>query len=142
VHLLINYHPSRIYQINESTCGDCHSECRGTCTGPNANDCEDCANVKDGKFCVPECPYSKYNKDGVCLNCHESCNGCKGPVNTIAEDGCIECDHIIYNNGTIQKCLKKNTTCPGRVELTPRQQLQFTDVSNFRWILQRMGGTL
>ncbi|CAO1345298.1 unnamed protein product [Diamesa hyperborea] len=103
----------KIYQIDKKTCGDCHPQCKGSCSGPNADDCDECANVKDGKFCVPECPFSKYSKDGICLNCHESCNGCTGPRNTIAADGCIDCDHAIINgDATIEKCLKKNTTCP------------------------------
>lgn len=63
---------------------------------------------------MTECSHTKYPKDGICLNCHESCNGCKGPRNVIAEDGCVQCDHaIIHPNTTIQKCLKKNATCPG-----------------------------
>ena len=57
---------------------------------------------------------SKYAKDGICVNCHDSCNGCTGPRNTIATDGCIDCDHaIISGDGTIEKCLKKGTACPG-----------------------------
>lgn len=74
--------------------------------------------MKDGKFCVTECPFSKYSKDGHCLHCHESCNGCNGPRNVIAEDGCIDCDQIILD-GTQQKsgskCLKKNSSCPGKI---------------------------
>ncbi|XP_070496722.1 epidermal growth factor receptor isoform X2 [Chironomus tepperi] len=104
-----------IYQIDEKNCGECHPECKGTCTGPNADDCYECLHVKDGKYCVAECSHTKYPKDGICLNCHEACNGCKGPRNIISDDGCIQCDHaIIYPNTTIQKCLKKNATCPDR----------------------------
>lgn len=62
---------------------------------------------------MAECPFSKYAKDGNCQTCDDSCNGCTGPRNTIADDGCIDCDHIIFN-GTLQKCLKKNSTCPGK----------------------------
>ncbi|KAG5675685.1 hypothetical protein PVAND_005570 [Polypedilum vanderplanki] len=102
-----------IYQIDKKTCGDCHPECKGSCTGPNADDCEECVHVKDGKYCVANCSSSKYPKDGICIDCHEACNKCNGPRNTIAEDGCTECDHaIIHPNTTIQKCLKKNATCP------------------------------
>lgn len=104
----------RIYQIDKNSCGDCQEQCKGTCTGPNNDDCIECANVKDGKFCVAECPYSKYAKDGHCLSCDESCNGCTGPNNTIASDGCVDCDHVIIN-GTDQKCMKKNSTCPGKI---------------------------
>ncbi len=106
---------SRIYQVDDKTCGDCHSECKNSCNGPNSEDCHECANVKDGKYCLPECPFSKYSKDGICLNCHEACNGCTGPRNTIAVDGCIDCDHAIINkDATVEKCLKKNTSCPGK----------------------------
>lgn len=106
-----------IYQIDEKNCGDCHEQCKGSCTGPNPDDCLECAKVKDGKFCVAECPKSKYASDGKCFNCHESCNGCKGPRNTIASDGCDDCDHIIFN-GTLQKCLMKNATCPGKLTIS------------------------
>lgn len=106
---------NRIYQVDNTTCGDCNSECRDSCSGPNADNCHSCANVKDGKFCVMECPYSKYAKNGVCSTCHDACNGCLGPRNTIASDGCIDCDHAIINgDGTIEKCLKKGTSCPGK----------------------------
>ena len=82
--------------------------------GPNADDCNECLHVKDGKYCVADCSHTKYPKDGICLNCHEACNGCRGPRNIISDDGCIQCDHaIIHPNTTIQKCLKKNATCPG-----------------------------
>ncbi|CAO1345232.1 unnamed protein product [Diamesa hyperborea] len=103
----------RIYEIDEKTCGDCHQQCKGSCSGPNADDCDECVNVKDGEFCVQECPVSKYLENGICLICHESCNGCTGPRNTIAADGCIDCDYVIINeNATIDMCLKKNTACP------------------------------
>ncbi|CAO1339885.1 unnamed protein product [Diamesa hyperborea] len=102
-----------VYQIDKKTCGDCHQECKESCSGPNADNCHECANVKDDEFCVSECPVSKYSEDGICLNCHESCNSCTGPRNTFAVDGCTVCDHaIIIGDATIDKCLKKNTLCP------------------------------
>ncbi|CAO1344309.1 unnamed protein product [Diamesa hyperborea] len=100
----------RIYQIDMKTCGDCHQQCKESCSGPNADDCGECASVKDGEFCVSECPVSKYLENGICLNCQESCNGCNGPRNNIAADGCIDCDYVIINeDATIDKCLKKYT---------------------------------
>lgn len=84
--------------------------------GPNADDCLECANVKDGKFCLAECPFSKYSENGYCHSCHGSCNGCKGPRDSIADDGCIDCDNIIMFNGTLQNCLLKNATCPGEIK--------------------------
>ena len=47
----MTYFNYRIYQIDKKTCGDCHPQCKGSCSGPNADDCDECANVKDGKFC-------------------------------------------------------------------------------------------
>lgn len=105
---------SRLYLVKNSTeCGECHSECRDSCTGPNATDCNSCANVRDGRFCVNKCPENKYAANGVCLPCHETCVGCRGPRNTIAPDGCITCDGAIINGETkVERCLRKNDTCP------------------------------
>ncbi|CAO1400328.1 unnamed protein product [Diamesa hyperborea] len=103
----------KIDQIDKKTCEGCHPQCKRSCIGSNADNCDECVNDKDGEFCVQKCPVSKYSKDGICLNCHESCNGCTGPRNTIAADGCIACDLVIINkDATIDKCLKKNTPCP------------------------------
>jgi epidermal growth factor receptor len=102
-----------IYQIDEKTCGECHEQCKGSCSGPNAEDCFECKNVKDGKFCVASCPFSKYSKGGNCMPCHETCNGCTGPRNTISDDGCVDCDNQLHN-GTVLVCLMKNATCPGK----------------------------
>ncbi|XP_063699367.1 epidermal growth factor receptor [Culicoides brevitarsis] len=104
---------ARLYQIDAKTCGECHEECRDSCTGPHNDDCSACKNVKDGKFCVKQCPESKYAASGKCEPCHETCVGCRGPRNTIAPDGCITCDSAIINNETkVERCLKKNDTCP------------------------------
>uniref|UniRef100_W4VRP0 Receptor protein-tyrosine kinase n=1 Tax=Corethrella appendiculata TaxID=1370023 RepID=W4VRP0_9DIPT len=103
----------KIYQANAKTCSDCHSECLNSCSGPNADNCFSCAHVKDGKFCVSECPFSKYPQGGVCVACHETCIGCNGPRNTIAPDGCVSCNRAIINgDATVEKCLLKNETCP------------------------------
>lgn len=51
------------------------------------------------------------------MKCHDSCNGCKGPEDAISDHGCIDCDHMIFN-GTVQKCLKQNSSCPGKTALT------------------------
>jgi epidermal growth factor receptor len=104
-----------IYQIDKKTCGECHEQCKGSCRGPLAEDCFECKNVKDGKFCVASCPFSKYSKGGICISCHESCNGCAGPRNIIADDGCLDCDNLLLN-GTVQECLMKNATCPGKAK--------------------------
>lgn len=104
----------RLYQIKSTTeCGECHPECNGSCTGPNATDCDSCANAQDGQFCVNKCPDNKYADNKICRPCHETCVGCRGPRNTIAPDGCITCDGAIINGETkVERCLRKNDTCP------------------------------
>lgn len=69
--------------------------------------------VKDGKYCVPECPLSKYNQSGICVFCHETCVGCTGPRNTIGPNGCVTCEKAIIGDGTVERCLRKEEPCPG-----------------------------
>uniref|UniRef100_A0A182WA18 receptor protein-tyrosine kinase n=1 Tax=Anopheles minimus TaxID=112268 RepID=A0A182WA18_9DIPT len=103
----------RLYQVNSKTCGDCHAECKDFCHGPNADNCGSCVNVKDGRFCVAECPIMKHAMNGTCINCHKTCVGCRGPRNTIAPDGCISCEKaIIGSDATIEQCLMKDESCP------------------------------
>ncbi|KAL1395031.1 hypothetical protein pipiens_000335, partial [Culex pipiens pipiens] len=103
----------KIYQVNSKSCGDCHPECANSCYGPNADNCGSCVNVKDGKFCVSECPATKYNMNGTCVACHKTCIGCTGPRDTIAVDGCISCDRaIMESDGTVERCLMKDEPCP------------------------------
>jgi epidermal growth factor receptor len=97
--------------VDKKTCGDCHKECKRSCRGPNSDDCYECKHVRDGKYCVEKCPPNKYVKDGICLPCHETCNKCTGPRNTLSHDGCSECDYFI-TNGSTRTCLHKNATCP------------------------------
>lgn len=97
-------------------CGQCHSECKRSCTGPEAIDCLECLHVRDGKHCVPECPLSKYPRNGICNNCHETCLGCTGPRNTIGENGCISCEKAIIIDNKIERCLRRDENCPGNFE--------------------------
>uniref|UniRef100_A0A182RPP5 Epidermal growth factor receptor n=1 Tax=Anopheles funestus TaxID=62324 RepID=A0A182RPP5_ANOFN len=103
----------RLYQVDTKTCGDCHAECKDFCHGPNADHCGSCVNVKDGRFCVAECPIMKHAMNGTCINCHKTCVGCRGPRDTIAPDGCISCEKaIIGSDATIERCLMKDESCP------------------------------
>ncbi|XP_063315153.1 receptor tyrosine-protein kinase erbB-2 [Pelobates fuscus] len=90
--------------INGNRCVSCHPQClplngNETCSGPNADQCTECANYKDGETCVDQCPngvkgdsfvpiwkYPDKNKDcQLCpVNCSHSCSqmddkGC--PIN-------------------------------------------------------------
>jgi len=106
----------RIYQADNKTCKMCHEECDtsySSCTGPNADQCIKCKHVRDGPFCVPECPSSKYNDNGQCKQCHENCvGGCKGPENNIGANGCHSCEKAIMNDEVPERCLQKREPCP------------------------------
>lgn len=97
-------------------CGSCHPECKRSCTGPEATDCFECLHVRDGKHCLPECPKSKYPRNGTCVNCHETCVGCTGPRNTIGESGCITCEKAIIIDNKVERCLRKDENCPGKLK--------------------------
>ncbi|XP_077991296.1 epidermal growth factor receptor-like [Glandiceps talaboti] len=69
-------------------CQKCHSECLG-CTGPDADNCVDCKNVKLGNRCVAKCP-GNYSADdaNICRMCNNECqSGCYGSDAT----QCSEC---------------------------------------------------
>lgn len=94
-------------------CGQCHTECKESCSGPESTDCRECLHVRDGRHCVAECPISKYPKNGTCVPCHDTCVGCTGPRDTIAVNGCITCEKAIIVDNKIEQCLKKDANCPG-----------------------------
>uniref|UniRef100_A0A3P8VDG6 Receptor protein-tyrosine kinase n=1 Tax=Cynoglossus semilaevis TaxID=244447 RepID=A0A3P8VDG6_CYNSE len=77
-------------------CVACHAECKPqhgkiSCTGPGADECVECANFRDGPYCMSSCPTGvndghkglifKYpNREGHCEPCHHNCTqGCSGP---------------------------------------------------------------
>ena len=73
--------------------------------------------MKDGPYCVPECPKSKYSdENNVCQACHANCDpekGCVGPRNTIGPDACISClIAVIADDGfNVTKCLPPDSYC-------------------------------
>ncbi|XP_034936586.1 epidermal growth factor receptor isoform X2 [Chelonus insularis] len=102
-----------IYQSDARICKRCHEECDGSCDGPNAEHCTKCKHLRDGPFCVKECPSSKYNDNGHCKSCHENCvGGCEGPENNIGPNGCHSCVKAIMNGHVPEGCLQKREPCP------------------------------
>ena len=71
-------------------------------------------NVKDGPYCVSECPQPKYNEGGVCRACHKNCvGGCQGPENNLGPRGCNSCEKAVVNSDVeIQYCLHEQESCP------------------------------
>lgn len=106
----------RIYDDGNNVCKHCDLECLGQCRGPGPSNCTACKNVRDGPYCVAECPISKYNYNGECKPCHENCiSGCTGPNNTLGIGGCNSCEKAIvsmYNPNVVEQCLKVDETCP------------------------------
>jgi hypothetical protein len=80
-------------------CRRCHHECAKMCHGPGASNCTSCLHVKDGPFCVAECPTPKYNHRGVCQECHANCDGagCDGPGSYIGPGGCRTCQRGVLD---------------------------------------------
>ena len=78
-----------------------------------------CKHKKDGPYCVPECPKTKYSdENNVCQACHDNCDpekGCVGPRNTIGPDACISCIiAVMADDGVnVTKCLprKEESKC-------------------------------
>lgn len=100
--------------MDNVTCGVCDPQCKESCYGAGPDKCHECKNVLDEKHCVDECPESKYNNSGVCSSCHATCIGCKGPQDTISEDGCISCHRTVINTDNhVERCLARNDSCPG-----------------------------
>lgn len=99
-------------------CKHCHEECDGSCYGPGPNKCHRCKHVRDGPYCVAECPVSKFADlaTNECKPCHENCvSGCTGPLNRLGEDGCNSCEKAIVsslNPNVIEQCLKTDESCP------------------------------
>ncbi|XP_072223458.1 receptor tyrosine-protein kinase erbB-3b [Leuresthes tenuis] len=88
--------PLREFAGPDGECVACHPECkpqRGkvSCTGPGADECVACVNLRDGPYCMSSCPSGvndgqkglifKYpNREGHCEPCHPNCTqGCFGP---------------------------------------------------------------
>uniref|UniRef100_A0A3P9INS5 Receptor protein-tyrosine kinase n=1 Tax=Oryzias latipes TaxID=8090 RepID=A0A3P9INS5_ORYLA len=99
---------------SDGECVSCHPECkpqRGeiSCTGPGANDCVACTNLRDGPYCVSSCPSGvndgqrglifKYpTKEGLCEPCHPNCTqGCFGP----GLNDCLETSRLTVSSGQI-----------------------------------------
>uniref|UniRef100_A0A7N9AN48 Receptor protein-tyrosine kinase n=1 Tax=Mastacembelus armatus TaxID=205130 RepID=A0A7N9AN48_9TELE len=86
----------REFAGRDGECVACHPECKpqhgtASCTGPGPDECVQCANLRDGPFCMSSCPTGvndgqkglifKYpNREGHCEPCHYNCTqGCSGP---------------------------------------------------------------
>ncbi|XP_066564643.1 receptor tyrosine-protein kinase erbB-3a isoform X2 [Amia ocellicauda] len=85
----------REFASQSGECTPCHPECRilegqPSCHGPGADECEVCAQKKDGPHCVPSCPKGVMGAKGLiykysdsnerCEPCHTNCTqGCTGP---------------------------------------------------------------
>lgn len=77
--------------------------------------CIRCQNVKNGPYCVSECPLTKYPDDnGICQDCHENClnHGCTGPLNSVGHGACNACDIAVYDHSRqVSMCLPAESDC-------------------------------
>ncbi|XP_074537587.1 receptor tyrosine-protein kinase erbB-3b isoform X2 [Halichoeres trimaculatus] len=104
----------REFARSDGECVACHEECKpqsgkASCTGPGADQCEACANLRDGPYCMSSCPTGlndgqrglifKYpNREGHCEPCHHNCTqGCSGP----GVKDCLEAARLAVSSGQI-----------------------------------------
>ena len=79
-----------------------------------ASDCDRCRNYRDGPYCVPECPESKYpDASHSCQPCNENCrDGCTGPDNDIGPGACNTCHMVLMDlAGNVTQCLPRDYEC-------------------------------
>ncbi|EDQ87728.1 uncharacterized protein MONBRDRAFT_26825 [Monosiga brevicollis MX1] len=99
------YNDTTTSPINDE-CRPCSSLCDHGCDGPTASDCiGDCAVVRYNEQCLNVCPSNTYNRNGVCLDCHDTCHadfGCYGP----RADQCNTCSDntILFNETCVYAC--------------------------------------
>lgn len=95
-----------------------------------AGQCKSCLHYKDGPYCVPQCPMSKYaERNGTCRLCSDRCrenSGCSGPEPIMGPGGCTLCKHFVfdfYNQSKIastdrssqwkpRQCMNESYECP------------------------------
>lgn len=105
----------RLYQAGPKICKQCHLECQDGCTGPGPGDCMKCKHVREGPYCVSECPLKTYQApNGTCQPCHKNCElGCTGPGNTVGKGACNTCHKAIISvEAIVETCLQENEPCP------------------------------
>ena len=76
--------------------------------------CIRCKNVKDGPYCRPACPPTKYPDDSdICQDCHVNCiDGCSGPLNSVGAGACNACHIAVYDGGReVKMCLPAESEC-------------------------------
>uniref|UniRef100_A0A3Q1D394 Receptor protein-tyrosine kinase n=1 Tax=Amphiprion ocellaris TaxID=80972 RepID=A0A3Q1D394_AMPOC len=105
---------TREFASRKGECVICHPECKpqrgkASCTGPGADECVACANLRDGPYCMSSCPTGvndgqkglifKYpNREGHCEPCHHNCTqGCSGP----GLHDCLQTARMAVSSGQI-----------------------------------------
>uniref|UniRef100_A0A3P8RV14 Receptor protein-tyrosine kinase n=1 Tax=Amphiprion percula TaxID=161767 RepID=A0A3P8RV14_AMPPE len=105
---------TREFASRKGECVTCHPECKpqrgkASCTGPGADECVACANLRDGPYCMSSCPTGvndgqkglifKYpNREGHCEPCHHNCTqGCSGP----GLHDCLQTARLAVSSGQI-----------------------------------------
>lgn len=104
------------YFMKGSSCVECHSSCK-TCTGISLYDCVECkANLFTyepiidrigGEYkCRTECPKNSFAEMDTrrCIECHESCQECFGPLETNCKTCKTGALYFRGNNTCIEAC--------------------------------------
>jgi proprotein convertase subtilisin/kexin type 5 len=101
--------PLLSFPDSAKNCQTCNSECKNSCAGPAATDCDSCKNYFDRLLgCVARCPSGTYSDaSNTCQPCHPECDsqGCTGPLQT----NCLKCARITSVTTSTPTCV---SACP------------------------------
>ena len=101
----------------------CSSDCvpRFVSSTQGPDQCDTCLHVRDGPYCVAECPSSKYAQaNGTCSPCHEHCAegaGCTGPLDEVGPEACNACAVVRFDDADrsggppVARCLPADVDC-------------------------------
>ena len=109
---------------------DCHSECKGRCSAPGPEYCDDCKNYRLSSTlaCVGACPTGTFQNHHMCRECPHLCEECTDQHTCVKcadgavrlEDGlCAEgCPSLTYlaPDHTCQACHHSCLSCKGSTE--------------------------
>ncbi len=94
---------------------DCDPQCKGGCSAPGAQFCDDCKNFRlfSTLECVEKCPVGTFQNHHMCIKCPEFCTECSDEHNCVGcVDGAIRLDNgLCAENCPSLTFLAQDHTC-------------------------------